>query len=33
VFLVGGDGIVKQRFDNVVGDAALAQAVQELAGP
>ena len=33
VFLVGGDGIVKQRFDNVVGDAALAQAVEELAVP
>ena len=33
VFLVGGDGIVKQRFDNVVGDAALTQAVEELAGP
>ena len=33
VFLVGGDGIVKQRFDNVVGDAALEQAVKELAGP
>lgn len=32
VFLVGGDGIVKQRFDNVVGDAALAAAVEELAG-
>lgn len=33
VFLVGGDGIVAQRFDNVVGDAALEQAVKELAGP
>ena len=33
VFLVGGDGIVTQRFDNVVGDAALEQAVKELAGP
>ena len=33
VFVVGGDGIVKQRFDNVVGDAALEQAVKELAGP
>ena len=32
VFLVGGDGIVRQRFDNVVGDAALEQAVKELAG-
>jgi hypothetical protein len=32
VFLVGGDGIVKQRFDNVVGDDALAAAVQQLAG-
>lgn len=32
VFLVGGDGIVKQRFDNVVGDEALAAAVEELAG-
>lgn len=32
VFLVGGDGIVKQRFDNVIGDAALAAAVEELAG-
>ena len=31
VFLVGGDGIVKQRFDNVVGDAALADAVASLA--
>ena len=33
VFFVGGDGIVKQRYDNVVGDAALEQAVKELAGP
>jgi hypothetical protein len=32
VFLVGGDGIVRQRFDNVVGDQALADAVQRLAG-
>lgn len=32
VFTVGGDGIVKQRFDNVVGDEALAEAVEELAG-
>ena len=32
VFLVGGDGIVKERFDNVVGDEALAAAVAELAG-
>jgi hypothetical protein len=30
VFLVGGDGIVKQRFDNVIGDAALAAAVDRL---
>ncbi len=32
VFLVGADGIVKQRFDNVVGDATLADAVRLLAG-
>ena len=32
VFLVGGDGIVKQRLDNVVGDQALADAVKALAG-
>jgi hypothetical protein len=32
VFLVGGDGVVKQRFDNVVGDVALEQAVKALAG-
>ena len=32
VYLVGSDGIVKQRFDNVVGDEALASAVEELAG-
>jgi hypothetical protein len=30
VFLIGGDGIVKQRFDNVVGDAALEDAVKAL---
>ncbi|MBW3615430.1 MAG: hypothetical protein KY439_09010 [Actinobacteria bacterium] len=30
VFLVGGDGIVRQRFDNVVSDAALEAAVKEL---
>ncbi len=32
VFLIGADGIVKQRFDNVVGDAALEAAVTALAG-
>jgi hypothetical protein len=32
VFLIGSDGVVKQRFDNVVGDEALASAVKELAG-
>jgi hypothetical protein len=31
VFLVGRDGIIRQRFDNVVGDAALEQAVKALA--
>ncbi|HUP84429.1 MAG TPA: hypothetical protein VM143_02070 [Acidimicrobiales bacterium] len=31
VFLVGGDGTVKQRFDNVVGDVALEAAVRQLA--
>lgn len=30
IFLVGADGIVKERFDNVVGDAALAEAVARL---
>ena len=30
VFLVGGDGIVKQRLDNVISDAALQQAVEDL---
>jgi hypothetical protein len=32
VFLVGADGTVVQRFDNVVGDAELEAAVQQLAG-
>lgn len=32
VFLVGGDGIVRQRFDNVVSDTVLEAAVKELAG-
>ncbi len=32
VFLVGADGLVKQRFDNVVGDRALGDAVAALAG-
>lgn len=32
VFLVGGDGIVRKRFDNVVSDAALEAAVKELVG-
>ena len=32
VFLVGSDGIVKQRLDNVVGDQALADAVASIAG-
>lgn len=32
VFLVGGDGVVRQRFDNVVSDAVLEAAVKELAG-
>ena len=32
VFLVGGDGIVQQRLDNVVGDQALADAVAKLVG-
>lgn len=31
IFLVGGDGIVKERLDNVVGDQALAEAVARLA--
>ncbi len=31
VFLVGGDGVVRQRIDNVVGDRELADAVQALA--
>lgn len=31
VFLVGADGTVRERFDNVVGDAALAEAVGRLA--
>jgi hypothetical protein len=31
VFLVGADGNVVQRFDNVVGDVALADAVKQLA--
>ena len=30
VFLVGGDGIVRERFDNIAGDASLAEAVQRL---
>ncbi|MBW3555740.1 MAG: hypothetical protein KY454_02260 [Actinobacteria bacterium] len=33
VFLVGGDGIVRQRFDNVVSDAVLEAAVAELVAP
>ena len=32
VFLVGGDGVVTKRFDNVVSDADLEAAVKELAG-
>lgn len=32
VYLIGADGIVKQRLDNVIGDEALAGAVAELAG-
>ncbi len=32
VFLVGADGIVKDRFDNVVSDAELAAAVKDLVG-
>jgi hypothetical protein len=31
VFLIGGDGTVKQRLDNVVGDEALAASVARLA--
>lgn len=31
IFLVGADGLVKQRFDNVIGDAALEAAVTSLA--
>jgi hypothetical protein len=30
VFFVGGDGIVRERLDNVVSDAALEEAVQRL---
>ncbi len=32
VFVVGGDGIVRERFDNVVGEQDLEAAVQRLAG-
>ena len=32
VFLVGGDGIVKDRFDNVASDAQLEDAVRRLVG-
>ena len=32
VYLIGGDGIVRQRLDNVISDEALEQAVEDLIG-